>query len=189
MLNRVSIKLVGRLAQMGLIPFEQIEIAIYGCETLLYTIVSTTGLLLIGGLYNMLIEATIIVGIFYTNQSLGGGFHASTHVKCFLVMAFGLVVAMTVLSFNLADIVVIFTMLLACTILFSKPIKLHNNKMFLMGNAKQYIQKSKAAVCFEACVFILVSLIGLVKIRNAIALGAILSALSRTVAIVFQPSK
>ena len=165
---------------MGLIPLEQIEIASYGCEALLYTIVSTAGLLLIGGINNKIIEAAVIIGIFYTNQSLGGGFHASTHVKCFLVMAIGLTVSIKILRLDMADIVIDIIMLLACTTLIFIPLKLHHNKAFLKLNSAQFILKSRVAVCLEICAFVLVSLTGLTEIRNSIAIGAILSVCSTT---------
>lgn len=60
---------------------------IYGCELWLYTILSTLGLLILGVFLQSFWEAVIIIFIFYNCQSTGGGFHASSHMRCFLTMA------------------------------------------------------------------------------------------------------
>ena len=69
---------------------KQREICEYGCELWLYTILSTLGLFMIGLFAKAPIEAIVIISIFYVCQSIGGGFHASTHIKCFFTMVYGL---------------------------------------------------------------------------------------------------
>lgn len=66
---------------------EQYDICRYGIEILLHTILSTLGLFATGLYLRMFPEALIIITVFYINQSLGGGFHASSHMKCFITMA------------------------------------------------------------------------------------------------------
>ena len=71
---------------------------IYGCELWLYTILSTLGLLTLGVFLQSFWEAVIIIFIFYTCQSTGGGFHASSHMRCFLTMAIGLLTGLLLMK-------------------------------------------------------------------------------------------
>ena len=66
----------------GLISEEDREIYEYGFEITIYTIWSTIVLLLIGLALRQLWASLIIVALFYTFQSTGGGYHADTHLKC-----------------------------------------------------------------------------------------------------------
>ena len=58
----------------------------YGVDMALYTIISTVGLLVLSLLMNSFVSGTIIIATCYLNQTIGGGYHASTHMKCFLSM-------------------------------------------------------------------------------------------------------
>lgn len=69
-------------------------LCIYGCEVWLYTVLSTLGLLMIGLLTNSVLETIIIITIFYLCQTNGGGFHATTHLRCFLTMTLGLLIGL-----------------------------------------------------------------------------------------------
>lgn len=51
------------------------EICSYGIELALHTFLSTAGLLIIGMLMHHLLEAAVIISIYYANQTIGGGFH------------------------------------------------------------------------------------------------------------------
>ena len=63
---------------------------VYGLDIFLYTILSTAGLLLIGYVSHHFYESILLIILFYTNQTYGGGFHANSHTKCFLTMTLGL---------------------------------------------------------------------------------------------------
>lgn len=54
---------------------------VYGLDIFLYTILSTVGLLLIGYVSHHFYESVLLIILFYTNQTYGGGFHASSHTK------------------------------------------------------------------------------------------------------------
>ena len=60
------------------------EIYRYGIDVVVYTVLSTLGLLLIGLCWGRLSETALIVGIYYLNQTIGGGYHARSHIGCFL---------------------------------------------------------------------------------------------------------
>ena len=60
------------LVKKGIIDPSLYDVYLYGCETVLYTIISTTGLIVTGILLQYTWETVILVGVFYLNQSLGG---------------------------------------------------------------------------------------------------------------------
>ena len=68
---------------------EEREVYIYGFDIAIYTFLSTLGLFFIGWMAGRPIETTLLIFVYYINQSFGGGFHASSHLMCFLTMVLG----------------------------------------------------------------------------------------------------
>ena len=81
----------------GMIAEEEREIYEYGFDITIYTIWSTAVLLLLGFLLRQFIPAVILVFGFYTSQTSGGGYHANTHLGCFLTMTAGLLVGLSLI--------------------------------------------------------------------------------------------
>lgn len=90
MIRKISKYLLKLLKKKCPIPPNEQDIYEYGIDVLLYTVLSTTGLLFLRLLYGQFTESIVIIAILYLNQTLGGGFHASTHLNCFATMAIGL---------------------------------------------------------------------------------------------------
>lgn len=65
---------------------EEREVYIYGFDIAIYTFLSTLGLFFIGWMAGRPNETTLLIFVYYINQSFGGGFHASSHLMCFLTM-------------------------------------------------------------------------------------------------------
>ena len=80
--------IVTRLERHGAIRPAERDIYIYGCDTALYTAISTLGLLALGAGFGRLWETVVCVSLFYLNQSFGGGYHADTHFRCLLILLF-----------------------------------------------------------------------------------------------------
>lgn len=74
----------------GIVPEAEREVCEYGFAITIYTITSTLGFLLLGLLLGQFLGGAVLIAIFYTCQSSGGGYHASTHLRCFLTMCAGL---------------------------------------------------------------------------------------------------
>ena len=115
----------------------------YGLELWIYTIISTIGLVLIGVLFNAVLEASAIICIYYICQSNGGGFHASTHLKCFLTMACGLVVGLLLIKCRIINTVAPFAGVFSGFILLRYPLYLHQNKSYLKGDSSRLIKRSR----------------------------------------------
>lgn len=124
-------------------------------ETLLYTIISTAGLLLVGHICNRLIESVVIVGIYYTNQTIGGGFHARTHIRCFLVMILCLTIALLISSLSIAKPGLVFLCLFSAITLIKHPLVLHDNKKYLLVHRRKLVSRSIISVSILSMVAIL----------------------------------
>ncbi len=167
------------LERRGAIDTDAREIYVYGAEILLYTFFSTMGLLVIGLFMRCLVETAIIIGLFYVNQSTGGGFHAATHTRCFLTMAAGLCACLAALKW---PIPLLAYALLACGALFMlwrRPLVLHANKRYLESKREGLIKRSRRVTGVQAAACLLLLVSPLQAYIGAISLGLAASALSR----------
>ena len=132
---------------------DQRIICIYGCELWLYTILSTLGLLLLGAALQSLGETVIIVSIFYICQSTGGGFHASSHMRCFLTMAAGLLVGLLLIRVPDFQRALPYMCFLSTIVLLLFPLRLHPHKKYLKSNEKVLCKRSYfATLCIAFCI-------------------------------------
>lgn len=154
----------------------------YGCEILLYTIFSTLGLVTIGYLHGNLTEAAIIIFCFYLFQSTGGGFHAQSHIACFLVMSIGLLLGLTLMKIASCFVILVISTISAC-ILFLFPLHLHKNKEYLLAQSDQLIHRSRIVTMIIVLVAAIMLLIGQVQYSQASGISMLLAATSRLYAI------
>lgn len=151
MLLQISKKIVSYLLSSNADP-DQIEICEYGCEILLYTIISTLGLVIIGLLLHSPIEAIIIILIFYLFQSTGGGHHANSHLACFTTMAVGLIFGLLIIKFPIFQLAAPFLSLCSAILLVINPLVLHHNKYYLNYKSKIFkIRSIILTICIYLC--------------------------------------
>lgn len=93
-------KLLAVLSRHTKIEDSKRDVYIYAINLLLYTVVSTLGLIAISATLGKTTEGIIIILIYYVNQTLGGGFHASTHLRCFFTMAILLLAGLLALELH-----------------------------------------------------------------------------------------
>ena len=129
MINRIASSLVNCISTGQ--SEEEMLVCIYGLELLMSTVLNTIGLIGIGALFLRPAEAAIIVGLFYVNQTIGGGFHASTHLRCFLAMAVGLAVTLLIISHVKAIWVFEALAMISTVVMIAFPVVLHHNKQHL----------------------------------------------------------
>ena len=166
---------------------EQYDTCRYGIEILLHTILSTLGLFAIGLYLRMFPEALIIITVFYINQSLGGGFHASSHMKCFITMALFLTSGLCILYIFPQIPWLDFCLSIAAIIALEQiPLVLHKNKQYLSAQSSHFVIRSRIAVGIFSCIVIICAVFKIVFIR-ALSIGLVLSAVSRIYA-KYQPS-
>ena len=120
----------------GYISEEEREVYEYGFDITIYTIWSTAALLLLGLLLRQFVPTLILVFGFYTFQTTGGGFHAKSHLRCFLSMVAGLLVGLCFVF--LKELLVLLWILLGVgtLLLLFVPLVLHPNKAYLKAEKK-----------------------------------------------------
>lgn len=156
----------------------------YGCDVIIYTILSTFGLLLFGCIMGRALESLVCIIVFYTNQSSGGGFHASSHNKCFLTMIAGLSIYILLLSIDMNLLFIIITGIFSLCILFSFPLVLHARKQYLMKFKDNLIKHSKKVVIFEIIIYAILFLFSLSHLLKIYTISLWISAISRISAVV-----
>lgn len=185
-MNQLIKAIIAFLEANEIVRAEDHEVYAYGLDTILYTMISTLGLVLIGVVMRSTTEALVIIGMFYINQTLGGGFHASTHLMCFLTMAVGLLCCLSTLfiPFPLPASLIIALMSMGFMLRF--PLVLHINKAYLSNKRKLFSKHSQQALIFQLlaiCFFLIWRDVHMVQ---TIAVGLLSCAFSRAVAVVQQ---
>lgn len=153
-MKRLSRLLTSFLERRSVITPQSRPIYEYGFETILHTVFSTLGLLCIGACFHCPFETAVFITIFYTCQSLGGGYHAFTRWGCFLTMSvlLGLYLAAFCLPYSLAGCVA--AALASGIILIGIPLVLHQNKRYLARKAPALARRSRLASATLGCFFL-----------------------------------
>lgn len=158
---------------------EDWEIYGYGIEAFLHTVFTIGGLVLVSFLMQKPIEGVIIIILYHVNQTIGGGFHATTHFRCFLLMAVFLLISLLILLLPIAPAVLSAVTLLSAGFLFFIPLVLHANKAYLADRSAYFIRRSRIITAVELAVAIGMMFLCEFPIQCAFGLGMAVSALSR----------
>ena len=153
----------------------------YGVDMALYTILSTAGLLLICLLMNSLIFGIVIIATCYLNQTIGGGYHASTHARCFLSMALFLVLGIVFCKLNIPELALYSMGTISIVVLFMQPVVLHPNRSFLKNRLPFFTKRSRCIIAFELLIIFVFAITGS-QLLNAFIIALVLSAISRIAA-------
>ena len=140
------------------IPSEDREIYEYGFDILIYTVWSTLALLLIGFVLKQFWNAAIIVLGFYTFQSFGGGYHADSHLKCFLTMTCGLLIGLSFVFLQEQLVILLIITGISTIVLLMIPLTIHPNKSFLEPKRKPLTIRSIIMTLSALVLVILVSI-------------------------------
>ncbi|MCL2628194.1 MAG: accessory gene regulator B family protein [Oscillospiraceae bacterium] len=85
LINRIA----NNWSNLGVIDKSDVDIYVYGLELLLYSILNLIAILTTAVLYGYMFESIILIIILVPFQAFGGGYHAKTHLRCFLIMYIG----------------------------------------------------------------------------------------------------
>ena len=179
MTSKISDFIVSFLERHNAIQPEDKDIYIYGCDTAIYTFISTLGLLIIGFGFGKLLETLILIVIFYLNQTMGGGFHATTHFRCFLTMAVGVLIYIATFSLQIPMLISIIIGLTALLLLLVVPLVLHPNKQYLLVKQAKLKRHSRLVSASEVLSFIIILLFKNQMLAQACAISFALCAISR----------
>lgn len=156
------------------------KLLMYGLDTLLHTILSTFGLIVIGYMFDKLGACIMIIAIYYVNQTFGGGYHASSYLQCFILMAISLIVGLLLCQIEFNSYFLNSINLISLTVLFLNPCVLHPKKSYLYKGRKHFIVRSRCISCLEIVFAILLSLSWKERLCPY-AIGILFSAISRLV--------
>lgn len=155
----------------------------YGCELWLYTVFSTLGLVLIGTVLGCPFEAIVMISIFYLCQSNGGGYHASTHIHCFLTMAVGMLLGLLLVNTVVPFIAAVTALSASTAILLFFPLYLHPKKRYLSVRRRTLEKRSRiVTMCIVLCVVVSVWLVP-IRLFYVECFAMLFSAISRGYAI------
>lgn len=177
-MRQIACRLTEYFIQKGVIPSDERDVYEYGFDITLYTLLSTLGLLAIGVILRQLVNTAVLIAIFYTCQSFGGGYHAPTHLRCFLSMCVGLTAGLALLWLPVDELWFALAGGASIAALLVIPLVLHPNKSYLQPQAPQLRTKSRIATLL--CVLLCALLVVFVRLPlRLFATGFILAALSR----------
>ena len=178
-------KLTNSCIRKGYFPEEDRELYEYGFDIIIYTIWSTVVLLLLGAVLRQFWAAVIIVSIFYVFQSSGGGYHANSHLKCFLFMLAGLLTGLSFFYLNNLPGVLWSLLGLGALVLVFFPLVLHPNKSHLKTERKRLTIRSVVTTISLLLVAVVLSFWKPVLFRNelldAFSAAFFLSGISRII--------
>ena len=162
---------------------EEREVYIYGFDIAIYTFLSTLGLFFIGWMAGRPIETTLLIFVYYINQSFGGGFHASSHLMCFLTMVLGELLFLISFLLTYSLLACIGISVISLLFMWLHPLVLHPNKRYLKKKAPQLIKRSHQILLIETVLLVTFILLNIPDIIQTGCLALLLSAISRSVPI------
>ena len=184
MMQRLAIWIVGILEKKGALRSGvSRETYIYGFDIAIYTFLSTFGLFLIGWIADRPLETALLIFLYYTNQSSGGGFHASSHLMCFLTMVLGELLFLASFLLPYSPFTCSGISVISLLFMWMHPLVLHPNKSYLKKKAQQLIKHSRQILLLEAALLVAFILLNIPDIIQTGSLAFLLSAVSRNVPI------
>lgn len=155
MMQRLAIWIVGMLEKKGALHSDiSRETYIYGFDITIYTFLSTFGLFLIGWIAGRPLETALLIFLYYTNQSSGGGFHASSHLMCFLTMVLGELLFLISFLLPYSPFTCSGISVISLLFMWMHPLVLHTNKSYLKKKAQQLIKHSRQILLVEIVLLI-----------------------------------
>ena len=88
-MNLIINKITGYWVTKGIIAEEDKDIYIYGLDLVLFSVLNLLIITLTAAITGRLFESTLLLAITIPLQMLGGGYHAKTHLNCFLITYIG----------------------------------------------------------------------------------------------------
>ena len=179
MFNAAVSKIVDSWVDYGVIEEENKDIYIYGLDLVLFSTLNLLVILSTAAVTGNLIESILLIIVTVPLQMLGGGFHAKTHLNCFLIMYIGWWCVMW-LTPNVSTIALIGIVACAVIIIFRLAPVANKNVPMSEGQSN----KMKALVRMCAVLFGLISILssdmfwGIQMISNYVAMGLGVIALS-----------
>lgn len=85
MFNGISKSAANHLVRLGIVKDNNIDICSYGIYILLNTVLNFFTTILIGAIFNMVIESIVLLIAYIFLRSYGGGYHADSPFICYVI--------------------------------------------------------------------------------------------------------
>lgn len=151
----------------------------YGCETWLYTLISTLGLFFTGIALSAVNETIIIIVLFYLCQSTGGGYHAVSHMKCFVIMEAGLIFSLMFIKSPNISFLITYIYPFSIILLLTFPVSLSSTKHYLINKKRYLILQSRITTIIIALAILLMKLLQYTAFMKAACISIIIASVSR----------
>lgn len=179
MISRISSTLYSKLTRSMKLSEAQYAAGLYGMNGAIYTALSTLVLIFFGSLLGEISSTCVIISVYYLNQTVGGGFHATTHTKCLMTMLLGLTIGIAILKHCVWSMMTSITLVsIEFAIMWFVPLVLHKNKLFLQTHSSKLIRKSRICMVGEIMLFFIM-IVNQHELSFAFVVGFTLSTVSR----------
>lgn len=182
LLSRISKKMSSYFIKRGDIAEEEREIYDYYFEIMLSTVLNALFLIICGILFNNIINTILFMIGFVIFRTVSGGFHASSHMKCFFTLASVFFVLIIILKFVPVQwinvLTIIFLLISTLLIYFIAPVEHKNNP--LDENTREKLKKSAQilSVLISFIIIVLIFTIGFSKYIFSFCYGMFAVAIS-----------
>jgi accessory gene regulator B len=128
--------ITARWCDSGIIERSDEDVYEYGLDLLFYTVINIAVMLGSAALVRKIIDGIFLLAVILPLQSFGGGYHAKTHLRCFLIMFIGWWIVAFILPFITPTAALIMTCLAVVTVYWLAPVAHENVKMSLKQRMK-----------------------------------------------------
>ena len=188
-MNQLAQKLSSFFVFHGLISYDEQHIYTYCFEIILSTIFAWGSVICIAILANLIFPTVLYMGGFFLFRSLSGGYHAKTHLNCYLISLMTFFLFLFTAKFLPANgywiVSIAFIMIASPTLFFLGPVD-HKNNPFADDEKRQL--KTKIHILLFIYLFITLFLLYLnyVSIVFYCSCGFLQAAISVAVAFIFK---
>ena len=169
-----------RLVREKVMSADDVDIFAYGLDLLLFTGLTNAAFLAFGVIVGRLSQTLIYIFTFSVLQALGGGFHASTHLRCFLVTTACWVTAMLLACYFPVVAHVFLLIIGVCAVFLFAPIENQNAPM--SDKKKRKMRRYSRFACLGLAAISISGFFGVTYVFFSIADGIFLSSVLKIVA-------
>lgn len=141
---------------VGLSEKEKGEIIRFGIERGKILLVSSIGIFLLGGIFNVLGESLVFFFSLYSLRIYAGGYHAKSQKRCFMlsliIVSAGFISIKHLLTWNYT--VLIFVSLMAEAIIWKLAPVENQNKLLDEAEQKEYAKKTRIILLCQGCILL-----------------------------------
>ena len=134
----------------GIIQKSDEDVYEYGLDLMLYTILNIVVILCSATIIKKLSESVALLSVIIPLQSIGGGYHAETHLRCFMIMYigwWGSILILPLIPVEVALIMICVAILVVCRF---APISHKNVKMSALQREKMRKYARMLAIIYGA---------------------------------------